>query len=202
MKYALLLPFLMLAFFSCEKASEKSQVFKSAEFKVKLGYYSCDTVSSRIHYRTMIQQNQDTVFHLKYCEDSTAWTKTGYVIKTDNLLCREYKILRKDSATYSFIKTDSMRNGVEKKEYLAKEHRNYEIAGKKYSIYKFVLKSPSMDERGTIFWNEDLGFIRFRYCDWCDNTQLMDAGGKISEDGLRQIHSALLSDSIFYNSCE
>jgi hypothetical protein len=202
MRYAILFLLASLSFFSCQKTSEKSLTAPSSEFKVKLGYYSCDTVSSRIHYRTMIQQNQDSVFFLQYCEDSTAWTKTGYVIKADHLLCRDYKIVRKDSLTYSFIKTDSMRNGVEKKEYMAKEHRDYEAAGKKYSVYKFVLKTPSMDERGTIFWNEDLGFIRFRYCDWCDNTQLMDAGGKISEDGLRQIHSAILSDSLFYNSCE
>jgi hypothetical protein len=202
MKYALRLPFFALIIFSCQKAAEKSQSGVFSEYKVKLGYYSCDTVSSRIHYRTMIQQNQDSVFFLKYCEDSTAWTKTGNIIKADHVLCREYKIVKKDTSTYFFIKTDSMGNGVEKKEYTAKDHRNYEVGGKKYSVYKFVLKSSSMDERGTIFWNQDLGFIRFRYCDWCDNTQLMDAGGKISEEGLRQIHTAILSDSAFYYTCE
>ena len=202
MKNIFLLSFFTLTIFSCQKPSEKPQLVGSSEYKVKLGYYSCDTISSRIHYRTMIQQNQDSVFYLKYCEDSTAWTKTGAIIKTNHVLCREYTIVRKDSSTYYFIKTDSMSIGVEKKQYTAKDHRDYEAGGKKYSVYKFVLKSPAMDERGTIFWNQDLGFIRFRYCDWCDNTQLMDAGGKISEDGLRQIHTAIVSDSTFYFGCE
>jgi hypothetical protein len=191
-----------LLIFSCQKASEKSLTGTNSEHKVKLGYYSCDTVSSRIHYRTMIQQNNDSVFFLRYCEDSTAWTKTGQIIKMDHVLCREYTITRKDSSNYSFIKTDSMRNGVERKQYLAKEHRDYMAGGKKYSIFKFVPKSPSMDERGTIFWNADLGFIRFRYCDWCDNTQLMEAADKISGDDLRQLHASILSDSLFYYSCE
>jgi hypothetical protein len=202
MRYIFLLPLFILIIFSCQKPSEKTPSAVLSEYKVKLGYYSCDTVSSRIHYRTMIQQNQDSTFFLKYCEDSTAWTKTGNIIKTEHELCREYTIVRQDSSTYSFVKIDSMSTGVETKQYTAKEHRDYEAGGKKYSVYKFVLKSPAMDERGTIFWNQDLGFIRFRYCDWCDNTQLMDAGGKISEEGLRQIHTAIVSDSAFYFGCE
>ena len=202
MKSTFLLLLFALIIFSCEKPSEKSKSAVSSEYKVKLGYYSCDTVSSRIHYRTMIQKNQDSEFYLKYCEDSTAWTKTGEIIKTEHVLCREYKILRKDDSNYSFIRIDSLSTGVEKKEYAAKDHRDYEVGGKKYSVYKFVLKTPSMDERGTIFWNQDLGFVRFRYCDWCDNTQLMDAGGKISEAALRQIHSSIVSDSTFYYGCE
>jgi hypothetical protein len=202
MKYIFLLPLFLLTIFSCQRTSEKSPSGVLSEYKVKLGYYSCDTISSRIHYRTMIQQNEDSVFFLKYCEDSTAWTKSGVIIKTDHVLCREYKIRKKDSSTYSFIKTDSLSTGIEKKQYTAKDHRDYEADGKKYSIYKFILKSPLGNERGTIFWNQDLGFVRFRYCDWCDNTQLMDAGGKISEEALRKIHSAIVSDSTFYYGCE
>jgi hypothetical protein len=202
MKYIFLFPLFALAIFSCEKPSEKSNPVVLSEYKVKLGYYSCDTVSSRIHYRTMIQHNQDSVFFLKYCEDSTAWTKTGVIIKTDHVLCREYKIVRKDSSTYFLLKTDSLSTGVEKKQYTAREHRNYETDGKKYPVFKFVLKNSALDERGTIFWNQDLGFIRFRYCDWCDNTQLMDAGSIASQKALRQIHSSIISDSTFYYGCE
>jgi hypothetical protein len=186
---------------ACGEKRQPGKVSEIVESKVKLAYFSCDSLPSRIHYRTMQQSMEDSVYFLRYCEDSTAWTNSGQVIKLDKILCQEFRILKADSAHYSFVRTDSMMNGVEKKEYISKEHRNYHVDGRKFRISKFILKTPSIDGKSIMFWNPDLGFVSIRYCDWCDHTRLIDAGKKASADVLKNLNNMITQDSAFYNNC-
>jgi hypothetical protein len=186
---------------SCSSKKEEKKKAEIAEFKVKLAYFSCDSMPSRIHYRTMQQSKEDSVYFVRYCEDSTAWTNSGQMIKLDKMLCQEFRIFQADTSYYTFIKTDSMMNGVEKKEYIAKEHRNYNVAGKNYRVSKFELKTPSIDGKSIMFWNPDLGFVAIRYCEWCDHTKLIDAGAKASGDALQNLTKQIAQDSVFYNTC-
>jgi hypothetical protein len=196
---ALFLSFLMIA--ACGKKQELRKEPNIIETKVKLAYFSCDSLPSRIHYRTMQQSLEDSVYFLRYCEDSTAWSNSGQMIKLDKMLCQEFSILKADSSYYSFIRTDSMMNGVEKKEYIAKEHRNYNVDGKRFRISKFILKTPSIDGKSIMFWNPDLGFVCIRYCEWCDHTKLINAGAKASDEILKNLNIIMAQDSAFYNNC-
>jgi hypothetical protein len=194
--------FVLLIFAACGEKREIRKEPDVIESKVKLAYFSCDSVPSRIHYRTMQQSLEDSVYFLRYCEDSTAWTNSGQMIKLDKTLCQEFRISKTDSTYYSFIRTDSMMNGVEKKEYIAKEHRNYNVDGKKIRISKFILKTPSIDGKSIMFWNPDLGFVSIRYCEWCDHTKLIDAGSKAPENVLKNLNAMISADSAFYNNCD
>jgi hypothetical protein len=191
----------LLIFVACGEKQEVRKMPNIVESKVRLAYFSCDSLPSRIHYRTMQQSTEDSVYFVRYCEDSTAWTNSGKMIKLDKMLCQEFKILKADTSLYSFIRTDSMMNGVEKKEYIAREHRNYDVDGKKFRVSKFILKTPSIDGKSIMFWNPDLGFVCIRYCEWCDHTKLIDAGTKASADILKNLNSLIAQDSAFYNNC-
>jgi hypothetical protein len=194
--FNIILFFLVLALVSCKGISDKKNGGREPlTSNVKLGYFSCDSMPMLVHYRTLYQTNEDSVFYLKYCEDSTEWAHSGNTMKSEKRDCREYKIYKKDS-TYSFTIIDSSFRTPAEKQYLAKDHRKYTIKGNDYRISKFVLMNPSVDERNSIFWEPTLGFIQFRSCDWCEHTKLLKEGVAM------ELGSLIMKDSLFYSGCK
>jgi hypothetical protein len=191
-----LLFFLVLVLFSCKGIGDNNNSGKDpAITNVKLGYFSCDSVPMLIHYRTMYQSNEDSVFYLKYCEDSTEWAHSGNTLKSDKKDCREYRIFKKDSA-YSFTIIDSSFRTPAEKQYVANVHRVYKVKGNDFRVSKFVLINPSVDERNSIFWEPSLGFLQFRSCDWCEHTKLL-------QDGVaKELGVLIMKDSVFYSGCK
>jgi hypothetical protein len=193
--FNIILFFLVLSLFSCKGISDKKAGKEPVISNVKLGYFSCDSMPMLIHYRTMYQTNEDSVFYLKYCEDSTEWAHSGNTMKSEKKDCREYKIFKRDS-TYTFTIIDSSFRMPAEKQYVAKEYRVYKVNGNDYRISKFILTNPAVDERNSIFWEPTLGFLLLKSCDWCEHTKLLKEGV------VTEIGSIIMKDSLFYSGCK